>query len=1100
MDNSRIGTRTISRCAAMILQFSLTTTAIAQGTWDPNTGNYELSTPDYRMSIDGSGFRFGFSGFGGAPVPAHSSHGLAFGGSPIQSILSVNNVDGNDVLRVQAANGELGTVTVHALDSAVRFSISPDNAATITTQTGGLANAPAYGLADAAVTGSSTNLAGGTYNATRNDGNLNRFASSFLIHPSRRFAGVSFYPSDTTVTTNNGRYSITSQNTGGAGDFKDVDVYYFVGESTDIYSAYRSARTTQGYPDVAPQSQLFEIGWESWDLLRWNANGETVRDAVQEFLDRDYPIRWVVTGSGFWEPTHTTTSFGFLDQSPGEYPNPTGPIGPNGVGFGTWTEQEGIAWLIGQRTSFITPRTGVVDGYVAGPFTQEADNLGYFVNNLDGTRFENSTSWFPPTPTWILDGSNPAAATWFQQQFELWRAHGVDGVKEDTGATQGLQRTDVFNGPMNALADSGSLIMARDGVFTMPGTLHRINDTFGSFSNRTPINWLQYAASAAPNGYADSIGFGYMNSNPTRAIRNAWVQSLTGGMAFSDSPWNWSQPNQDALRAAVEFRHALTPYIHSAAVDSYETGYPHTMTPLYIAFPDDPNTYNLANTSTDQYQWMVGPSLLAAPFFEGSGNQMDIYLPEGDWIDYHTGSMYSGGQTLTNFAMEIDRPPVFVGGKGILIQRSFDEETLTGEVYPVSPTGTSYTFTHMDGESETTILNDATNWSPTRMRVTNVSLGQAVPFVIDETTGAVRFEILAGQEYQVTSLPTACLKVDRQTGELFIINNSGESIEFDAYTISSASSALDPTNSQWNSLQDQGMPDWRESNPNASRLSELKEVGVTSLPDGESLSLGSAFSGNPTFIDDQSDEDLVFEYVGADGNVIVGAVEYVGQRIDNNLLVTIDPNTGAATLTNNAPFDVAIDGYALFSDVDALDPTGWNSLDDQDAGGGDWRESNPDSGRLVELKESGELILSPGMTINLGILYDTSIGGDLGFEFLLAGELTATNGRVLFEPTDRLPGDYNDDGIVDAADYAVWRDNLGEGAGTLANDIDGGTIGAAQYMTWRRHFGAVASPLVLNSSQVPEPPAWLLVVLGSSRDIYRRIRTASEATILRNEQ
>src|SRR5262249_7876670 len=51
-----------------------------------------------------------------------------------------------------------------------------------------------------------------------------------------------------------------------------------------------------------------------------------------------------------------------------------------------------------------------------------------------------------------------------------------------------------------------------------------------------------------------------------------------------------------------------------------------------------------------------------------------------------------------------------------------------------------------------------------------------------------------------------------------------------------------------------------------------------------------------------------------------------------------------------------------------------------------------------------------------------------------------------------LPGDYNNDGKIDAADYAVWRDFLGT-THVLPNDPTGGTIGTAQYNTWRSHFG-----------------------------------------------
>jgi hypothetical protein len=71
-----------------------------------------------------------------------------------------------------------------------------------------------------------------------------------------------------------------------------------------------------------------------------------------------------------------------------------------------------------------------------------------------------------------------------------------------------------------------------------------------------------------------------------------------------------------------------------------------------------------------------------------------------------------------------------------------------------------------------------------------------------------------------------------------------------------------------------------------------------------------------------------------------------------------------------------------------------------------------------------------------------------------------------------LPGDFNKDGIVDAADYTVWRD----GMGTKYNDDD--------YNTWVDHFGETASggSAAANSpganAAVPEPSSICLLLLA----------------------
>ncbi|WP_252854077.1 lamin tail domain-containing protein [Aeoliella straminimaris] len=84
-------------------------------------------------------------------------------------------------------------------------------------------------------------------------------------------------------------------------------------------------------------------------------------------------------------------------------------------------------------------------------------------------------------------------------------------------------------------------------------------------------------------------------------------------------------------------------------------------------------------------------------------------------------------------------------------------------------------------------------------------------------------------------------------------------------------------------------------------------------------------------------------------------------------------------------------------------------------------------------------------------------------------------------PTPGLPaGDYNDDGVVDMADYTVWRNHLGAPADTLPNDPVGGVIGAAQYDTWKDSFGnSRASRGTATYFAVPEPGAIVLILLMS---------------------
>jgi hypothetical protein len=73
-----------------------------------------------------------------------------------------------------------------------------------------------------------------------------------------------------------------------------------------------------------------------------------------------------------------------------------------------------------------------------------------------------------------------------------------------------------------------------------------------------------------------------------------------------------------------------------------------------------------------------------------------------------------------------------------------------------------------------------------------------------------------------------------------------------------------------------------------------------------------------------------------------------------------------------------------------------------------------------------------------------------------------------------VAGDYNGNGVVDMADYVLWRNG-----GPLQNDPTPG-VQAADYTFWRSRFGATSgSGSALGSgSAVPEPAAGLMLVLG----------------------
>ena len=100
-----------------------------------------------------------------------------------------------------------------------------------------------------------------------------------------------------------------------------------------------------------------------------------------------------------------------------------------------------------------------------------------------------------------------------------------------------------------------------------------------------------------------------------------------------------------------------------------------------------------------------------------------------------------------------------------------------------------------------------------------------------------------------------------------------------------------------------------------------------------------------------------------------------------------------------------------------------------------------------------------------------------------------------------LKGDYNGDGIVNAADYIVWRDSLGQTGSGLAADGNGdGTVTPADYDIWKANFGQSSNGAGASAStRVPEPSTLLLVSvgLGSLGLMHSRISATREKRLSR---
>jgi alpha-D-xyloside xylohydrolase len=260
----------------------------------------------------------------------------------------------------------------------------------------------------------------------------------------------------------------------------------------------------------------------------------------------------------------------------------------------------------------------------------------------------------------VLDFTNPAAVAWYQEKIAGLMRMGVGAIKVDFGEAAPL---------------TGVYANGRSGFYEHNLYPLRYNQTVADItrqvtgeniiwarsawagSQRYPLHWggdsgntdtamaatLRGGLSFGLSGFSfwsHDIG-GFTSKSPEELYRR-WVPF---GMLTSHSrchgappkePWEYSAAFLDDFRRADEMKYRLMPYIYAQAKDSTERGLP-MVRALFVEYPGDPGAWQV----DDEY--LFGADILVAPLFETQTTGRDVYLPQGQWIDYQTGKLYPAG-------------------------------------------------------------------------------------------------------------------------------------------------------------------------------------------------------------------------------------------------------------------------------------------------------------------------------------------------------------------------------------------------------------------------------------------------------------------------
>ncbi len=94
--------------------------------------------------------------------------------------------------------------------------------------------------------------------------------------------------------------------------------------------------------------------------------------------------------------------------------------------------------------------------------------------------------------------------------------------------------------------------------------------------------------------------------------------------------------------------------------------------------------------------------------------------------------------------------------------------------------------------------------------------------------------------------------------------------------------------------------------------------------------------------------------------------------------------------------------------------------------------------------------------------------------------ITNLQDNVFFAATPGLAGDFNFDGVVDGADYTVWRNALGASVAPFqgADATGDGLVTLDDYAVWKSNFGMSLGAGAASSSPAVPEPASVVLLLG----------------------
>lgn len=362
----------------------------------------------------------------------------------------------------------------------------------------------------------------------------------------------------------------------------------------------------------------------------------------------------------------------------------------NEQSFGTITELKALLKSFKNKTNLcfwvnpyiqiddsLTFKTAFKNGYL---LTDENNDL---VHAWTGTEVKQAK-------TAIVDFTNEKATRWWKEELKILLRQGLRVIKPDYGDGCGSEA--MFNNNSNAKESkqlfSHLYIKAvyeaieeiygpkKAIIYRRPGYIgsHQYCGKWGGDSRTTfeemRIN-LEAGLSACLSGeimWGHDIG-GFSFDSTQSGQEDLFVRWSQFG-AFSTltrwhgmgarEPWLLEKKQLPAILKYVNLKRSLIPTYKHYESEAIKYGWP-IMRALALEFLND----KIARNITDQY--LIGENILVCPVIENHAKNCQVYLPQGNWIDFDTNEIFKGNQQI-NVNVDINKMPIYIKENSCIIK------------------------------------------------------------------------------------------------------------------------------------------------------------------------------------------------------------------------------------------------------------------------------------------------------------------------------------------------------------------------------------------------------------------------------------------------